>query len=31
VLAEKWGTVLGGYMEERIVTKEEGAGLVGEV
>ncbi|KAH8160624.1 hypothetical protein CIB48_g7626 [Xylaria polymorpha] len=31
VLAEKWNAVLGGYMEERIVGKEEGAGLAGDL
>ncbi|KAI0445709.1 hypothetical protein F4803DRAFT_123940 [Xylaria telfairii] len=31
VLAEKWNAVLGGYMEERMVGKEEGAGLVGDL
>ncbi|RYC57066.1 hypothetical protein CHU98_g9140 [Xylaria longipes] len=30
VLAEKWNAVLGGYMEERFVGREEGAGLVGD-
>lgn len=31
VLAEKWNTVLGGYMEERVVGREEAAGLVGDL
>ncbi|KAI0457315.1 hypothetical protein F5B21DRAFT_465047 [Xylaria acuta] len=31
VLAEKWNAVLGGYMEERLVGREEGAGLVGDL
>ncbi|KAI1734922.1 hypothetical protein F4680DRAFT_436913 [Xylaria scruposa] len=31
VLAEKWDAVLGGYMEERLVGREEGAGLVGDL
>ncbi|KAI1753049.1 hypothetical protein F4782DRAFT_539794 [Xylaria castorea] len=31
VLAEKWNAALGGYMEERIVGREEGAGLVGDL
>ncbi|KAI0472228.1 hypothetical protein F4859DRAFT_97563 [Xylaria cf. heliscus] len=31
VLAERWGSVLGGYMEERVVGREEGAGLVGDL
>ncbi|KAI1425597.1 hypothetical protein F5Y12DRAFT_362279 [Xylaria sp. FL1777] len=31
VLAEKWNEVLGGYMEERLVGREEGAGLVGDL
>ncbi|KAI0856322.1 hypothetical protein F4860DRAFT_506817 [Xylaria cubensis] len=31
VLAEKWSAVLGRYMEERLVGKEEGAGLVGDL
>ncbi|KAI1438585.1 hypothetical protein GGR50DRAFT_685279 [Xylaria sp. CBS 124048] len=31
VLAEKWPAVLGSYMEERLVGREEGAGLVGDL
>lgn len=31
VLAEKWSEVLGGYIEERLVGREEGAGLVGDL
>ncbi|KAI0406935.1 hypothetical protein F4802DRAFT_60457 [Xylaria palmicola] len=31
VLAEKWGAVLGGYVEERLVGREEAAGLIGEL
>ncbi|KAI1457945.1 hypothetical protein F4805DRAFT_161187 [Annulohypoxylon moriforme] len=31
VLAERWGGVLGGYMEERVVSREEGAGLVADI
>ncbi|KAJ3577414.1 hypothetical protein NPX13_g3153 [Xylaria arbuscula] len=31
VLAERWHQVLGGYIEERVVSKEEGAGLVGDL
>ncbi|KAI3341376.1 hypothetical protein F4824DRAFT_311565 [Ustulina deusta] len=31
VLAEKWNEVLGRYMEERVVGREEGAGLVGDL
>ncbi|KAI2615088.1 hypothetical protein GGR54DRAFT_642591 [Hypoxylon sp. NC1633] len=31
VLAERWSGVLGGYVEERVVSKEEGAGLVADV
>ncbi|RWA11663.1 hypothetical protein EKO27_g3456 [Xylaria grammica] len=31
VLAEKWNGVLGGYMEERLVGREEAAGLVGDL
>ncbi|TRX90494.1 hypothetical protein FHL15_008663 [Xylaria flabelliformis] len=31
VLAEKWNAVLGRYMEERLVSREEGAGLVGDL
>ncbi|KAI1187695.1 hypothetical protein F5B17DRAFT_304787 [Nemania serpens] len=30
VLAERWGAVLGAYVEEHRVSKEEGAGLVGD-
>lgn len=31
VLAEKWNAVLGGYIEQRLVSREEGAGLVGDL
>ncbi|KAI0392564.1 hypothetical protein F5Y17DRAFT_356890 [Xylariaceae sp. FL0594] len=31
VLAERWDAVLGGYMEERIVSREEAAGLVSDI
>lgn len=31
VLAERWDAVLGGYVEERLVGREEGAGLVGDL
>ncbi|KAK6955706.1 hypothetical protein Daesc_003349 [Daldinia eschscholtzii] len=31
VLAEKWSAVLGGYVDERIVGREEAAGLVADV
>ncbi|TGJ79464.1 hypothetical protein E0Z10_g9312 [Xylaria hypoxylon] len=31
VLAEKWNGVLGGYIEERLVGREEGAGLAGDL
>ncbi|KAI0518281.1 hypothetical protein F5B22DRAFT_654185 [Xylaria bambusicola] len=31
VLAEKWGEVLGGYIEERLVGREEAAGLVSDL
>lgn len=31
VLAERWEAVLGGYVEERLVSREEGAGLVGDL
>ncbi|KAI0101921.1 hypothetical protein GGR51DRAFT_528945 [Nemania sp. FL0031] len=31
VLAEKWNAVLGGYMEQRLVSREEAAGLVGDL
>ncbi|KAI0878528.1 hypothetical protein GGS24DRAFT_397140 [Hypoxylon argillaceum] len=31
VLAEKWSAVLGGYIEQRSVSREEGAGLVGDL
>ncbi|KAI0202569.1 hypothetical protein F4808DRAFT_449627 [Astrocystis sublimbata] len=31
VLAERWSAVLGGYMEERLVSREEAAGLVGDL
>ncbi|KAF2972289.1 hypothetical protein GQX73_g1341 [Xylaria multiplex] len=31
LLAEKWHGVLGGYVEERLVGREEGAGLVGDL
>ncbi|KAI2631757.1 hypothetical protein GGS21DRAFT_159709 [Xylaria nigripes] len=31
VLAEKWNAVLGQYIEERVVGREEGAGLVGDL
>ncbi|KAI0001553.1 hypothetical protein F4779DRAFT_635387 [Xylariaceae sp. FL0662B] len=31
VLAERWGGLLGGYVEERVVGREEGAGLLGDV
>ncbi|KAI0192678.1 hypothetical protein EV127DRAFT_426094 [Xylaria flabelliformis] len=31
ILAEKWNAVLGRYMEERHVSREEGAGLVGDL
>ncbi|KAI0429026.1 hypothetical protein F5Y09DRAFT_271884 [Xylaria sp. FL1042] len=31
VLAEKWDAVLGRYVEERLVGREEGAGLVGDL
>ncbi|KAI1171649.1 hypothetical protein F4777DRAFT_591057 [Nemania sp. FL0916] len=31
VLAEKWDAVLGSYVEERLVSREEGAGLVGNL
>ncbi|GAP88950.1 putative ubiquitin carboxyl-terminal hydrolase family protein [Rosellinia necatrix] len=30
VLAERWGAVLGGYVRERLVSREESAGLVGD-
>ncbi|KAI1381175.1 hypothetical protein F4677DRAFT_460424 [Hypoxylon crocopeplum] len=31
VLAERWGGLLGGYVEERVVGREEGAGLVADI
>jgi hypothetical protein len=31
VLAERWNDVLGGYVDERLVGREEGAGLIGEL
>lgn len=31
VLAERWDAVLGAYVEERLVTREESAGLVGDL
>ncbi|KAI1481393.1 hypothetical protein F4774DRAFT_49329 [Daldinia eschscholtzii] len=31
VLAEKWSAVLGGYVDERIVGREEAAGLVADI
>ncbi|KAI1809869.1 hypothetical protein GGS20DRAFT_580345 [Poronia punctata] len=31
VLAERWEAVLGGYMEQRVVGREEGAGLVADL
>ncbi|KAI1206175.1 uncharacterized protein F4807DRAFT_239946 [Annulohypoxylon truncatum] len=31
VLAERWGALLGGYVDERVVGREEGAGLVADI
>ncbi|KAI2467825.1 hypothetical protein F4781DRAFT_400806 [Annulohypoxylon bovei var. microspora] len=31
VLAERWGGLLGGYVDERVVSREEGAGLVADI
>lgn len=31
VLTERWDAVLGAYVEERLVSREEGAGLVGDL
>ncbi|KAI1388607.1 uncharacterized protein F4822DRAFT_251419 [Hypoxylon trugodes] len=31
VLAERWGGLLGGYVEERVVGREEAAGLVADI
>ncbi|OTA99537.1 hypothetical protein M426DRAFT_325067 [Hypoxylon sp. CI-4A] len=31
VLAERWDGVLGGYVDERVMSKEEGAGLVADI
>ncbi|KAI0880131.1 uncharacterized protein GGS22DRAFT_100095 [Annulohypoxylon maeteangense] len=31
VLAERWDGLLGGYVDERIVSREEGAGLVADI
>ncbi|KAI1130399.1 hypothetical protein F5Y10DRAFT_123322 [Nemania abortiva] len=31
VLADRWDAVLGGYVEQRLVSREEGAGLVGDI
>ncbi|OTA53290.1 hypothetical protein K449DRAFT_426790 [Hypoxylon sp. EC38] len=31
VLAERWSSLLGGYVDERVVGREEGAGLVADI
>ncbi|OTA81376.1 hypothetical protein M434DRAFT_85553 [Hypoxylon sp. CO27-5] len=31
VLAERWSNLLGGYVDERVVGREEGAGLVADI
>ncbi|KAI1445814.1 hypothetical protein F5Y02DRAFT_101800 [Annulohypoxylon stygium] len=31
VLAERWDGLLGGYVDERVVSREEGAGLVADI